>query len=80
MQYKKQGEDEKEAQIEAPQPFYHVRARSLRDSLDPRAKRERLLLDMANRIRDFPTIPADPHDANHAWAAALAADMAIELP
>ena len=35
---------------------------------------------MANRIRDFPTIPADPHDANHAWVAALAADMAIELP
>ena len=64
----------------APQPFYLVRSRSLRDSLDPRAKRERLLLEMANCIRDDPTIPADPHDANKAWTAALAEDMAVELP
>ena len=76
----KQAEEEETAPLEAPQPFYLVRARSLRDSSDPRANRERLLLEMAKRIRDCPTIPADPEDANQVWPAALAEDMAVELP
>ena len=50
------------------------------ESPDPRARRERMLLEMSYRIRDYPTIPAHPHDHNQVWDAALAEDMAIELP
>ena len=69
-----------EPRMEAPQPFYHVRARNSCDSPDPRAKRERMLVEMSYRIRDYPTLPAHPDDSNEVWDAALAEDMAVELP
>ena len=66
--------------MEAPQPFYHVRARNSCESPDPRAKRERMLVELSYRIRDYPTLPAHPDDSNEVWDAALAEDMAVELP
>ena len=69
-----------EPRMEAPQPFYHVRARNSCESPDPRAKRERMLVELSYRIRDYPTLPAHPDDSNEVWDAALAEDMAVELP
>ena len=66
--------------METPSPFYKVQATNLKESPDPRAKRELDLLMLASRIRDFPTIPADPDNATDAWHAALSDEMAIELP
>ena len=66
--------------METPSPFYKVQATNLKESPDPRAKRELDLLTLAARIRDFPTIPADPDNATDAWHAALSDEMAIELP
>lgn len=65
--------------METPEAFYHVRARNSCESPDPRARREHMLLEMSHRIRDYPTIPADPNNHNECWKAALAEDMAIEL-
>ena len=53
-----------EPRMEAPQPFYHVRARNSCESPDPRAKRERMLVELSYRIRDYPTLPAHPDDSN----------------
>ncbi len=72
--------DENEPAMEAPQPFYHVRARALRESPDPRAKREIMLDAMSQCIRDYPTMPADPDDASWPGDVALVEDMAVELP
>ena len=66
--------------MEEPQPFYPVHARSSCESPDPRAKRERMLVELSYRIRDYPTLPAHPDDSNEVWDAALAEDMAVELP
>ena len=66
--------------IEAPELFYHVRAKDLAASQDPRAKREMDMYAAARLIRDYPTIPADPDDAMKPLVAALAEDMAVALP
>ena len=71
---------EEEKAMETPSPFYKVQATNLKESPDPRAKRELDLLTLAARIRDFPTIPADPDNVIEAWHAALSDEMAIELP
>ena len=69
-----------EKEIDTPDPFYKVQATNLKDSPDPRAKRELDLQTLAARIRDFPTIPADPDNATEVWPAALSDEIAIELP
>ena len=66
--------------MEAPEAFYHVKAKDLAASPDPRAKRELDMYEAARWIRNYPTVPADPQDATKHWAAALAEDMAVPLP
>ena len=75
-----QKSEEEEREMERPEPFYKVEAIDLKKSPDPRAKRELDFQTLVTRIRDYPTIPADPENNSEAWLAALADDMAIELP
>ena len=67
-------------EMEAPEVFFHVTAKDLAASPDPRAKRELAMYEAARLIRDYPIVPADPADAKKPWAAALAEDMAVPLP
>ena len=67
-------------EMEAPEPFYKVQSRAFDESPDPRAKRELCLEISVHRIRDFPTLPADPDDVNEVWQAALSDDLVVDLP
>ena len=56
-----------EDNMEPPDPFYKVRARKQNNSAAPRAKRELAIIALAARMRDFPTLPANPSDENEVW-------------
>ena len=60
------------------QAFFQVRVDVA--SKDPRKAREHLVATAAAKVRRHPTVPADPDDATQPWQAALAEDMAVELP
>ena len=71
---------EEQEDMERPSAFYNVEASDLKKSPDFRAKRELDLLSLATRIRDYPTLPADPENSSQVWQSALSDEMAIELP
>ena len=66
--------------MERPSAFHKVEDMDLKKSPDFRAKRELDLLSLATRIRDYPTLPADPENSSQVWQSALSDEMAIELP
>ena len=72
--------EEEQQEMEQAPAFYKVEAMDLKKSHDPRAKRELDLLSLATRIRDYPTLPADPENSSQVWQSALSDEMAIELP
>jgi hypothetical protein len=49
-------------------------------SRHPRAALEAAVLQIADDIREKPTVPADPEDAEEPWRLALRDDLALHLP
>ena len=59
--------------------FYDVRP-LIDDSPDKRCLLEAALVDVANTLREDPTVPADPQKSSVPWAAAVMEDAGVVLP
>ena len=69
--------------IQAPTPaaaFYTVRAMAAEDSPDQRCQLEKALLQLANHLREDPTLPAHPDTPDEPWDLALREDISVTLP
>ena len=71
------------AHEEVPEVFDHfiVRPMSPQDTPDQvRAQLDNALQDLASKIRQFPTLPADPQDPTHHLTQSKSSDCALQLP
>ena len=57
-----------------------VRCMDASTSPDPRVRLEQGIRDLADLLRDKPTLPADPQDASMPWSVALSSTAAVQLP
>ena len=59
---------------------YHVAHMPASVSRHPRAALEQAIFEIVEHIREKPTIPADPENAQEPWRLALRSDIALQLP